>query len=500
MNAGILTADRQVAGARARETNALRFLVWTLAAIALIRFLSLGVYPLFDNTEARYAYIGKLMFDTGNWITPMASPGVPFWAKPPLSMWVIAASYSVFGVNEFAARFPFFLMFVAVGWLVYAIAADMMGRLGGVVSAAVFASSGLPVYLAGGVMTDPALTLGTTLTMASFLLRMRDGNKVWGYLFFVGLAIALLAKGPIGAVLPGIAIGVWVLWHNQWREIWNRIPWIIGTLATATVVLPWYIAAEIATPGFLQYFIIGEHFQRFLDPNWRGDMYGAPRNHVLGTIWVFEALAFLPWTPILLFIALKANLRRVAFGGEVLQDKWVRYLVLWMLTPVVFFSATRAVLITYVGMSIPALALLTGYAFNRLGYLMRPWIAAVAMIVPAFLFAAVTFYVLDPATSYLQTQANTLAAFRGVAETNKGKLVYYRFAPHSTRFYGEQDFTEAGNLEALVGQLNAGAKFFAMHSLRYSQLPDDVKVRFEIVAINNATYLLRSKSARPTND
>lgn len=485
------------AGDISSEQRAVRFALCALAAVALVRFLTLGAYPLFDNTEARYAYIGKLIYETGNWVTPMVAPGVPFWAKPPLSMWAIAVSYSIFDVSEFSARLPFFLMVAGMAWLVFVMADNLIGRLGGVISALVFASSGLSMYLAGGVMTDPALIFGTTLIMVSFSLRMRGKHWAWGYLFFAGLVIALLAKGPIGAVLPGMAIGGWVLWHNKWREIWQKIPWVTGTLLTIAIALPWYVLAEMRTPGFLDYFIVGEHFQRFLDKNWRGDMYGAPRTHPLGTIWLFELIATLPWSPLLILIALKRNWRATAYAADVWRSEWVRYLALWILVPVLFFSATHAVLITYVGMGIPAFAIATGYVFSRLGWLERPFVASVAMIVPASLLAAVLLYASNPSTAALQTQLHTLQAFRAEHDANKGLLTYYRFAPHSTRFYGEKEFAEAPDLTSLIAKLDRGEKYFAMHVTRYAQLPEDVKPRFEIIALHNATYLLRSKSARP---
>jgi hypothetical protein len=56
-------------------------------------------------------------------------------------------------------------------------------------------------------------------------------------------------------------------------------------------VLPWYLLAEWKTPGFLDYFIVGEHFKRFLVSNWQGDRYGNAR----GTICLFLLLASLPW-------------------------------------------------------------------------------------------------------------------------------------------------------------------------------------------------------------
>ena len=88
-----------------------------------LRLVSLGLYPLMDNTEARYADIARVMLSLGDWVTPWYDTGVPFWGKPPLSFWTTGLSFSLLGVNEFAARLPHFLAALLVGWLVWGWAA-----------------------------------------------------------------------------------------------------------------------------------------------------------------------------------------------------------------------------------------------------------------------------------------------------------------------------------------------------------------------------------------
>jgi 4-amino-4-deoxy-L-arabinose transferase-like glycosyltransferase len=113
-----------------------------------------------------------------------------------------------------------------------------------------------PIFFvsAGAVMTDAALVLGTTLSMAGFwqaMTRADRSGRVWGYLFFVGLAIGLLAKGPVGVVLTLAPVGIWTLWKGGVGPVWRRLPWITGTLVTAAIVsVPWYVLAEMYA-GFL---------------------------------------------------------------------------------------------------------------------------------------------------------------------------------------------------------------------------------------------------------
>ncbi|MCK5664688.1 MAG: glycosyltransferase family 39 protein, partial [Thiotrichaceae bacterium] len=91
-------------------TNTFSKLSLAIIFIAILaRLLGIIEYPLHDPTEARYAEIPRLIIETGNWIMPPFDYGVPFWGKPPLTFWLTAISFKLFGYSEFAARLPVFL-------------------------------------------------------------------------------------------------------------------------------------------------------------------------------------------------------------------------------------------------------------------------------------------------------------------------------------------------------------------------------------------------------
>ena len=127
-----------------------------------MRLATLGAYPLLDPTESRYAEIARKMLETGDWLVPQVDYGVPFWGKPPLSTWLSAVAMAVFGVNEFAARLPSFLLLAGCGALVYRLAALRAGADAALWALAAFATTGLVFVSAGAVMTDPALVFATT--------------------------------------------------------------------------------------------------------------------------------------------------------------------------------------------------------------------------------------------------------------------------------------------------------------------------------------------------
>ena len=164
-------------------------------------------------------------------MTPHHRYGVAFWSKPPLSIWLTASSYLALGVNEFAARLASLVPCLAVAGIVFNLAARRGSRDVALRATVVLLTTPIFFVSAGAVMTDPALILGTTLSMAGFwhaMAREDRIGRVWGYLFFVGLAIGLLAKGPVGVVLTLAPVGVWTLWKGGIGNVWRRLPWISG--------------------------------------------------------------------------------------------------------------------------------------------------------------------------------------------------------------------------------------------------------------------------------
>lgn len=334
------------------KENILPVLLVFLAFILLIRLLSLGIYPLMDTTEARYGEMARKMIETRNWLQPQFEYGVPFWGKPPLSFWASAGTMLLCGINEFGARLAPYLATLGIGlcFLMW----PFSGRRAEQTVAAIIVlfTSAMGFVSAGAVMTDAFLALGTTLSMVCFYRAMtaENNNRIWGLLFFLGLAIGLLSKGPLVLVICGIPIFFWVLWQKQWLQLWKRIPWISGTLLMFAVTIPWYLAAEQATPGFLRYFIVGEHFERFLVKGWEGDLYGNGHSKAVGTIWLFALLMFLPWMLLVPFI-----LRR---GKQRFTNPEDAFLWCWALSTPLFFTFARNILPAYVLPAVPAFCIL----------------------------------------------------------------------------------------------------------------------------------------------
>lgn len=213
-------------------------------------------------------------------------------------------------------------------------------------------------------MTESGLLFSTTLAMAAFWMSIRQEQPDrlrtgWGLLFFAALGLGLLAKGPIALVLTGLPIFAWILSGRHWRRL-LYLPWLPGLLLMALIALPWYLEMERQSPGFWQYFIVGEHFMRFIQPGWQGDLYGNAHSRAPGMIWLLWFQATAAWGLLLAFVAGRYALRCIhnrKWQFPALTH-WQRYLVCWMLAPMIFFSLSGNILWTYVISGLPAFALL----------------------------------------------------------------------------------------------------------------------------------------------
>ena len=454
----------------ALTTRERRGLLLLLVAIVALRLATLGAYPLLDPTESRYAEIARKMLETGDWLVPQVDYGVPFWGKPPLSTWLSAIAMAVFGVNEFAARLPSFLLMAGCGILVYRLAALRAGADAALWALTAFAATGLVFISAGAVMTDPALAFATTLSMAGFWIAV-DGHestrRTAGYAFFLGLGAGLLAKGPVAVVLTMLPVGMWTLWTGQWRVVWTRLPWLAGTLLTVALAVPWYWAAERASPGFLDYFLVGEHWKRFVESGWKGDLYGQAHARPRGTIWLWWVAAALPWSPLAVGWLVRGLATRRESTSRLLRDPWCSYLFLWVLAPLLFFTVSGNVLVTYVLPGMPAFALLLGEFWQpRVGEPRALRMAVRLMLACGIglLLVFVGVLVTERQRFDVELSHRALVRMYESTRTNDGdRLVYVGQRPISAEFYARGKAVKVENVNALAPyRASSNADFFAV--------------------------------------
>ncbi|HYA65852.1 MAG TPA: glycosyltransferase family 39 protein [Burkholderiaceae bacterium] len=449
-----------------------------VGAMLLLRLATLGSYPLMDTSEARYGEIARVMLVTGNWVTPQEVPGTPFWAKPPLYAWFAVASMKVLGVNEFALRLPSF--FCAL--LVLALCVGWSNSLGGVrspnertraalLTLGILSTSVLFFVSAGAVMTDPTLAVCTTWMLAAFHHCAIRASRVaiWRWGFFVAAGLGMLAKGPVILLYVGAPIALWTLWQRRFAGVWHALPWFWGAVLTAAICVPWYWLAEERTPGFLRYFLLGEHVMRFLKPGWGGDLYGTAHAEPLGMIWAYLAGAL--GLGVVLVVAAALGAAREFLGGIARNiDAEHRFLLLASLVPILFFTFAGNVIWTYVLPTLPPLAVLVaGFLAARWDRSLR-WRAAVYGTLGASgLCVAIAIIAWVPRHVAKHSSAALAAQWRERAGPVQGEIAYLgRKAPASLRFYS------AGSVRTVTTLAEAMPASHGAHDWYVALAPDRV--------------------------
>lgn len=468
---------------------------FVLFFLLISRMLAMYVIPLNDSTEARYGEIARIMLETGNWVTPMQEYGVPFWAKPPLSTWLSALSMKLFGVNEFAARAPALLLSMGILWLVWDLAKKRSGS--GVAMTAVLVLAGCLYFFldAGTVMTDPALIFCTTLSLIAFWHAAVLKSKVWSYVFFAGLGLGLLAKGPIALVLTGMPIFFWVLRHKQrWIALWQDLPWIKGVLLMLLIAAPWYAFAEYRTPGFIQYFIVGENFHRFLDPGWGGDKYGFAHSAPFGMIWVYALLGTLPWS-VVAFVWLINHGKKLPTRCKD-EDSWCGFLLLCTLVPLIFFTFSGNIIYPYVFPSLPAFALL----FAELAY--RSQLDSTVLNRLVYTASLVGFIFLLVSAAFIfkpewveKSQYRVIAAYQHQHPAADGQLIYWAHkVDYSAQFYSRGKAIATQDPQELRLLLsNHAVNYVVIKSDHLTSIPTDLQAQLTATAtitVLNDKYIL----------
>jgi len=421
-----------------------------LIFLLICRLIAMYFIPLNDTTEARYAEIARKMLETGNWVTPLHDYMTPFWAKPPLSFWLSALSMKLLGVNEFAARLPSFILSLGIIGLLWNVTKKQSGPLVAATTLLVLTSSLAFLLNMGAVMTDPSLLFCTTLTLVSFWKTVVEKASMWRYVFFIGLGLGLLAKGPLVLILTGMPIFLWVLLHQQWRALWTQLPWISGSLLLLLIALPWYLLAESRTPGFLNYFIMGEHFGRFLQGGWQGDKYGGAHIAPLGMIWVYTVIGVIPWT-LGVFIWLGYHGKKIPTFLKQDKNGWLSYWFLCFLMPLLFFTVAKNIIWPYVLPSLPAFSVLFAALYHRtaVSSLFKKTYVFAAASSGIILLITTALFVFEPQL-LSKSQKEVITVWKNQHPPKDSPLIYWTSnlkAKFSAQFYS------AGKLQTTVDPL-----------------------------------------------
>lgn len=326
-----------------------------------------------DDVDAVQAQIARNMLESGDWVTARLN-GITYLEKSPLVYWMMAVSYAIFGVADWAARLPIALSAIALCWLTARIGAWAFSARTGLY-AGLALSTCIGLFLFTRILIpDVILTLTITLAMWSFLRLMEEEEPrpgLWAKIFAASIGMGLLLKGLIAAVFPVAAVVLYLFFTKQLftKRTWQRLHPFSGAFIVLSIAAPWHVMATLRNPpyfdftmksesgqyhGFFWFYFFNEHVFRFLNMRYPRDYNTVPRT----LFWLFHLLWLFPWSAFLPAAA-RLSYKPVDRSGRtrLLALCWTGFILIFFT-----FSTTQE----YYSMPCyPALALLIGCAMSR---------------------------------------------------------------------------------------------------------------------------------------
>jgi len=318
---------------------------WIVLIVAVfIMFFQLGSYPLLDPDEPVYAQTAREMLAAGDLLSPRIY-GDFWYDKPPMYYWLVGAASLVFGMGEFAARFPSALLAVAGSVYLYLSVARLISIRAGVFSALILTTSLEYFYLGKAAVTDMTLSFCLMVALLSFIEKK--------YLrFYIFAALAFVTKGPIGLFFPGAIVFLYLMVTNRWKEL-SKMSVVPGILLFTAVAAPWYLLMiHFHGAAFVDTFLGFHNVTRFTSPE-----------HASGAVWYYFIpvllVGFFPWTAIL-FQSLWCSLTTSRRERPILL-----FFLSWAAVIFVFFSISATKLVSYILPMFPALAVIAGWYLDQ---------------------------------------------------------------------------------------------------------------------------------------
>jgi len=346
-----------------------------LALAALLFFVGLGDLGLTDRDEGSNAEAAREMLESGNWLYPTLN-GEPRFAKPVLIYWLTATGYLAFGVNEFTARLPSALFATALIILQFAFLSRVRDSFIGLLGALILLLNIEMVAIGRLALTDSVLICFVMLSLFSFWLGLHEENgRRFFWLFYIGMALGTLTKGPIGFMVPLIAVLPYLTVTRRWHQFrHNGFP-VAGTLVFLILAVPWYA---------VMLWIHGTRYTASAQADTVGRFLTIIGGHG-GTIFFYVPVllfGFFPWSaflPVALYQVLKgwrefrrphedragARTSNAVAWRPANPHELEFFAALWLTTGFLFFSLSATRLPHYIGPLYPPAAILVCSYWKR---------------------------------------------------------------------------------------------------------------------------------------
>lgn len=379
--------------------------------------------PVTDTAESNYAVTAKEMVLSGDWISPQIY-GHYWYDKPIFYYWELAPSYTLFGFNEMASRLPAALLGSASVLFTYWFARRVYSEKIGWLSAIILGTSVECWLLSKAIITDTTLFLFMSIAIAFFYMGYTENRKYY-YLCYIAAAFAVLTKGPIGLLLPGLAALLFLAYNKDLAEM-KRVHLFSGLLLFTVITGAWYgLMCYLHGSDFLLNFLGVHNFLR-----------ATVSEHPTKNKWYFYLIiyfiGFAPWSftiPYSLFKKWKRKELDLRNSSNATQLLFIYFAVVN-----IFFELIATKYTTYTFPGLFSLAILTALLYRDLTWRFEKiGCAAIAIYTILTLFIAPTIMLtrsgkeVGQALAQMDTAGKTIAFlhdYRTSTVFYSGKTIY----------------------------------------------------------------------------
>lgn len=323
--------------------------------IGMLAIYILGMFiPPMEVDAAQYAYMSMEMLQRGSFLT-ITDRFEDYLDKPPLLFWLSTASYYLFGVSAFAYKLPTLLITLISYGATYKIGKLLYNRSVGFLSVVIQSSLLAYVTFLSDVRTDALLSGFCMISLYGILYYLEHKRMKYFFIGFIGIAGAMLSKGPIGCMLPVVALSCHWIYSGHWKYF-LRWEWIVGLLFVLLLLSPMLLGLyrQFGTEGIV-FFFWTQSFGRITGQNtWKDETTFFFFMHTF--LW-----AFLPWSFHFLhglFVRLKGHILRKSPLPEILTlgGGLITFFAL---------SLSQYKLPHYIYVTFPLLSIFTSYTILR---------------------------------------------------------------------------------------------------------------------------------------
>jgi 4-amino-4-deoxy-L-arabinose transferase-like glycosyltransferase len=309
--------------------------------------VNLGGYPLYTKGEPREAVTVFDIVHGGGVILPQRA-GVEIPSKPLLMHWMAAlVSLVAGGVNEFAVRLPSAGLAIAGVILCYFYVRRLFDNVTALIAALILATTFQYLQAGTGARVDMTLTFFMEVAFFEFIL-MAEGLTRRRMLLYVAIALAVLTKGPIGLILPGLVALIWIAAEKRWNLL-RRMGLVRGAIVVLVLAGGWYLAALIeGGPDFFRKQILAENLLRFAG----GADFHEGHIHPFYYMELALLAGFIPWTILLPIVGVQAVRAPRAL------DPRLKYIFVWFAAVLIFYNLPQSKRGVYLLCMYPAFATL----------------------------------------------------------------------------------------------------------------------------------------------